>query len=91
MHKTLGCCLHPNSFHRWCSLLQHLFPELGVSLEERAYGADCRLWLPEEKKINFSTIKATLFDEFVVAHTLGWWCAFIAAVFSRDFIRLLDM
>lgn len=53
--------------------LQHLFPELGVNLNERAYGGDCRLWIPEEHRMNWEVIKGTLFDEFVIAHTLGWW------------------
>ena len=56
------------------SLSQHFFPELGVELDERAYGGDCRLWIPEESRVNWETIKATVFDEFVVAHTVGWWC-----------------
>lgn len=55
--------------------VQHLFPELGQDLQERAYGSDCRLWLPEERRVNWEVIKGTVFDEFVVAHTLGWWCA----------------
>ncbi len=52
--------------------MQHLYPELGVDLGERAYGADCRLYI-EGQGINWPVIKATLFDEFVVAHTVGWW------------------
>jgi len=65
--------------------LRHLFPELGVDLQERSYGSDCRLWLPEEHKINWSVIKATVFDEFVVAHTVGWWCK---ALILRDYTLL---
>jgi Phosphatidyl serine synthase len=57
---------------RW---LQHLFPELGQDLQERAYGSDCRLYIPEEKRVNWEVIKGTVFDEFVIAHTVGWWCA----------------
>ena len=53
-------------------LLQHLYPELGVDLGERAYGADCRIYTVGEG-VNWPVIIATLFDEFVVAHTLGWW------------------
>lgn len=26
--------------------LRHLYPELGVELEERTYGGDCRLYIP---------------------------------------------
>ena len=55
--------------------LQHLFPELGQDLQERAYGSDCRLYIPEEKRVNWEVIKGTVFDEFVIAHTVGWWCA----------------
>ncbi|KAL6848631.1 hypothetical protein ACP4OV_021214 [Aristida adscensionis] len=40
--------------------MRHLHPDLGVELPERSYGADCRLY-------------ETLFDEFVIAHILGWW------------------
>ncbi|KAK9815001.1 hypothetical protein WJX73_004520 [Symbiochloris irregularis] len=54
------------------SYLQFLYPNLGVHLPERAYGSECRLVIPG-KGINWEVIKATLFDEFVVAHTLGWW------------------
>ena len=55
--------------------MQHLYPELGVDLGERAYGADCRLYIPGQggRAVNWPIIKATVFDEFVVAHTLGWW------------------
>ena len=52
--------------------IQHLYPELGVDLAERAYGVDCRLWVPG-RGVNWTVIHATVFDEFVVAHTLGWW------------------
>ena len=49
-----------------------LDPSLGEKLNEREYGGDCRLYI-EGEGWNFDTLKATLFDEFVVAHTLGWW------------------
>lgn len=51
--------------------LKHLYPELGVELEERAYGESCALIV--DGHVNWKTIKATVFDEFVIAHTLGWW------------------
>jgi len=65
-------------------LLQNLYPELGVELEERAYGESCALVLPDGT-INWETIKATVFDEFVVAHTLGWWGK---ALILRDYKML---
>lgn len=52
--------------------LKYLHPDLGVELDERSYGADCRLYTPE-KPNKFSNVYNTLFDEFVIAHTLGWW------------------
>lgn len=61
--------------------LTHLYPELGVELEERAYGESCAL-IDDAGHINWATIKATLFDEFVIAHTLGWWCK---ALILRDY------
>ena len=65
-------------------LLQNLYPELGVELEERAYGESCALIL-SDGSINWETIKATVFDEFVVAHTLGWWGK---ALILRDYKML---
>jgi phosphatidylserine synthase 2 len=43
-----------------------------VELDERLYGSDCRLVLPGGG-VNWPAIRGTVFDEFVVAHTLGWW------------------
>lgn len=53
-------------------LVQHISPSLGVPLIERMYGEDCRLYIPGHG-IHWKVIKDTLFDEFVIAHTLGWW------------------
>ncbi|XP_035817154.1 uncharacterized protein [Zea mays] len=53
--------------------MKHLHPDLGVELPERSYGADCRLYVPENPKNKFINIYETLFDEFVVAHILGWF------------------
>jgi hypothetical protein len=59
-----------------CSPIVHtkqvLDPSLGQELNEREYGGDCRLYIPGQGW-NLDTLKATLFDEFVIAHTLGWW------------------
>lgn len=65
--------------------LRHLFPELGVDPQERSYGGDCRLWLRDEGRVNWKPIKETLFDEFVIAHTIGWWCK---ALILRDYTLL---
>eukprot|EP00243_Klebsormidium_subtile_P006969 TRINITY_DN3040_c0_g1_i1.p1 TRINITY_DN3040_c0_g1~~TRINITY_DN3040_c0_g1_i1.p1 ORF type:complete len:419 (+),score=83.51 TRINITY_DN3040_c0_g1_i1:171-1427(+) len=53
--------------------LKYLYPELGVDLHERAYGADCRIYTPEQAN-TFKNVYDTLFDEFVIAHILGWYC-----------------
>jgi len=45
--------------------VQHLSENLGNELPERAYGADCSL--------SWKNIKETVFDEFVLAHVLGWY------------------
>ena len=48
-------------------------------MKERSYGGDCRLWLPQEGLVNWKVIKETVLDEFVVAHTIGWWCKVLPA------------
>ncbi|KAL4553689.1 hypothetical protein Ndes2526B_g03522 [Nannochloris sp. 'desiccata'] len=65
--------------------LRHMYPELGVDLDERSYGGNCALILPNGGGINWPVIKATIFDEFVVAHTLGWWGK---ALIIRDNVML---
>ncbi|GAB4819217.1 hypothetical protein N2152v2_006263 [Parachlorella kessleri] len=64
--------------------LRHMYPELGVELPEKTYGEDCNLTLPGGG-INWPAIKGTVFDEFVVAHTWGWWGK---ALFLRNNIML---
>ncbi|XP_073007059.1 CDP-diacylglycerol--serine O-phosphatidyltransferase 2-like isoform X1 [Typha latifolia] len=53
--------------------MKYLHPDLGFELPERSYGADCRIYVPEHPKSKFGNVYETLFDEFVVAHILGWW------------------
>jgi phosphatidylserine synthase 2 len=62
-----------------------MYPELGVDLHERSYGDNCALILPNGGGINWPVIKGTLFDEFVVAHTIGWWAK---ALIIRDNVML---
>ncbi|XP_062232084.1 CDP-diacylglycerol--serine O-phosphatidyltransferase 2-like isoform X1 [Phragmites australis] len=52
-------------------LIKPVYPT--AELPERSYGADCRLYVPENPKNKFINIYDTLFDEFVIAHILGWW------------------
>ncbi|GAB4840347.1 heat shock protein Pss1, variant 3 [Ancistrocladus abbreviatus] len=53
--------------------MKYLHSDLGVELPERSYGADCRIYVPEDHTNRFKNVYATVFDEFVVAHILGWW------------------
>ncbi|KAK9865510.1 hypothetical protein WJX84_007725, partial [Apatococcus fuscideae] len=65
-------------------LLKHLYPKLGQELPERSYGSDCRLWIPGQG-VHWQVIYDTVFDEFVIAHTLGWWGK---ALIIRDYNML---
>ena len=64
--------------------MQHIDSSLGEPLDEREYGSDCRLYIPGEGW-NFQVLKDTLFDEFVIAHTLGWW---VKALIMRNYWML---
>lgn len=54
-------------------IMKYLHPDLGVELPERSYGADCRIYVPENPTNRFKNVYDTVFDEFVLAHILGWW------------------
>ena len=68
--------------------LRHFSAELGAPLEERDYGGDCRIFTPEHPDSRFAVLKATVFDEFVLAHTLGWWAK---AITVRNYALLLTI
>ncbi|KEH44151.1 CDP-diacylglycerol--serine O-phosphatidyltransferase 1 isoform X1 [Medicago truncatula] len=53
--------------------MKYLHPDLGVELPERSYGADCRVYLPENPASRFKNVYETIFDEFALAHIIGWW------------------
>ena len=61
------------SVHDARMFLKHLYPELGMELPERKYGENCALILPHGGGINWPVIKDTVWDEFTLAHALGWW------------------
>eukprot|EP00878_Enallax_costatus_P043711 GHUV01051770.1.p1 GENE.GHUV01051770.1~~GHUV01051770.1.p1 ORF type:complete len:341 (+),score=51.35 GHUV01051770.1:106-1128(+) len=57
-----------------CHAVQHLSPSLGAEVHYRDYGTSCALRDPSQwLGISWSNIWSTLFDEFVIAHCLGWW------------------
>lgn len=62
-------------------LLKNIDPQLGVQLPERSYADDCRLYTPENEESSFYNFKATLLDEFILAHFIGWW---LKAMMFRD-------
>ncbi|KAL4856151.1 Glutamate decarboxylase 1 [Chlorella vulgaris] len=64
--------------------LKHLYPELGVELPEKHYGTNCALYIPG-KGVNWQVLHDTIFDEFVVAHTVGWWAK---ALIIRNYTML---
>ncbi|CAN4121742.1 unnamed protein product [Withania somnifera] len=53
--------------------MRYLHPDLGIELPERSYGADCRIYVPDHSTNRFKNLYDTLFDEFVLAHIIGWW------------------
>ncbi|CAH9114731.1 unnamed protein product [Cuscuta europaea] len=53
--------------------MKYLHPDLGFELPERSYGVDCRIYISESTTNKFKNVYDTLFDEFVLAHILGWW------------------
>ncbi|KAI7832449.1 phosphatidyl serine synthase-domain-containing protein [Gamsiella multidivaricata] len=53
---------------------KYLDPSLGVPLPEKSYGGACEL--------TWDNFVSQVFDEFVVAHTLGWFCK---ALILRDY------
>ncbi|KAG0578735.1 hypothetical protein M758_4G043400 [Ceratodon purpureus] len=69
--------------------LKNLHPDLGVELNERSYGTDCRIYTPE-KSNKFSNVYDTLFDEYVIAHTIGWWCKAIM-IRNQPFLWFLSI
>ncbi|KNC47161.1 phosphatidylserine synthase [Thecamonas trahens ATCC 50062] len=64
------------------ALMAHLDPVLGVPLPERSYGDDCRLFTPDHPTSYMANLMDALFDEFVIAHALGWMAKMLML---RDF------
>ncbi|KAF9358999.1 hypothetical protein BGX26_000405 [Mortierella sp. AD094] len=53
---------------------KYLDPSLGVPLPEKSYGDACEL--------TYDNVVSQVFDEFVVAHAIGWFCK---ALILRDY------
>jgi len=65
-------------------LLKKYDPTCGTPLPERSYADDCRVWTPDASH-PFKNLRDTIFDEFILAHLLGWWGK---AILLRDFYLL---
>ncbi len=63
-------CRHPVAVT--CTL-QHIDSSLGVEVVYRDYGTSCALFDPSTHTLNWPALRSTLLDEFVLAHSLGWW------------------
>lgn len=80
--RTYQLTLQAHSTKHWpaphpqllCSLaVQHLDSRLGVEVVYRDYGTSCHLIDPSTGTIYWPALRSTLLDEFVLAHSLGWW------------------
>ncbi|KAJ9598252.1 hypothetical protein L9F63_011073 [Diploptera punctata] len=54
------------------NLLKHIDSKLGVPLEEKSYGGNCRIYDEDEPDDPFHNIWDKL-DLFVATHFFGWW------------------
>ena len=52
--------------------LKFFWDDLGTPLESRSYGEDCRIYVPGHRSGAFGIVKETIFDEFTLAHFMGW-------------------
>lgn len=54
-------------------MFAYIDSRLGKPLPERSYAEDCRVYTPENPDSNYSNIKNAVYDEFIIAHLLGWF------------------
>lgn len=54
-------------------LLRFFWNDLGVPLPAKSYGGDCRIYVPGHRSGMFGIVYETCFDEFTLAHVLGWF------------------
>ena len=52
-------------------------PKLGVPLPERSYAVDCSLYTPNHPVSMFNNLRETIFDEFILAHLIGWFLKYL--------------
>eukprot|EP01091_Cochliopodium_minus_P018845 TRINITY_DN773_c0_g1_i1.p1 TRINITY_DN773_c0_g1~~TRINITY_DN773_c0_g1_i1.p1 ORF type:complete len:362 (+),score=40.83 TRINITY_DN773_c0_g1_i1:237-1322(+) len=58
-------------------MLSYWDPKLGVPLPERSYAVDCALYTPNHPESMFFNLRETLFDEFILAHLIGWYMKYL--------------
>eukprot|EP00998_Keelungia_sp_KM082_P000733 NODE_1084_length_1478_cov_62.596595_g1073_i0.p1 GENE.NODE_1084_length_1478_cov_62.596595_g1073_i0~~NODE_1084_length_1478_cov_62.596595_g1073_i0.p1 ORF type:complete len:473 (-),score=87.48 NODE_1084_length_1478_cov_62.596595_g1073_i0:58-1419(-) len=62
------------SVHTARKMVHFLDPALGTPLPERSYGDECAIYTPNHPSgSNFANVVATVSDEFIIAHVLGYW------------------
>jgi len=54
-------------------LMAFIDPKLGVPLPEKDYAVNCDLYTPYDPESNFRFLRDAVYDEFILAHFLGWW------------------
>jgi phosphatidylserine synthase 2 len=54
-------------------IFSYIDPKLGKALPERSYAEDCRIFTPEDPVSSYRNIYNAVYDEFIVAHLLGWY------------------
>jgi phosphatidylserine synthase 2 len=53
--------------------MKYLYSDLGQPLPATDYAKDCRIYTPENPESSFKNVKDVVFDEFIIAHSLGFW------------------
>jgi len=62
-----------NSVHDIRKLLGMIDPNLGKRLIFADYAKDCRFFTPENPESYFYNFRQKLYDDFALAHLIGWW------------------
>jgi phosphatidylserine synthase 2 len=63
-------------------MFRYLYDDLGKKLPERSYADACAIYTPDDETSLFANVKATILDEFIWAHIIGY---ILKAIMFRDF------
>lgn len=73
-----------------------IFPELPDNSPEKSYGADCRIFTPENKESRIYNLRESM-DVFIIAHFAGWFGKCIVfrnksmVIFMSIFFEFLEL